>query len=59
MRLNNLGNIYLSQNDFSRAKDTYLKGIDLIDKDNSPNAVRYKANLYYNLAWAMRNLKRL
>ena len=55
--LNNLGNIYLSQQGFSKAKETYLKGIDLIDKDNTPNAVRAKANLYYNLAWAMRNLK--
>ena len=55
--LNNLGNIYLSKNEFSKAKNTYLEGVDLIDKDNSPNAVRYKANLYYNLAWVMRNLK--
>lgn len=55
--LNNLGNIFLSQENFSKAKETYLEGIDLIDKDNSPNAIRYKVNLYYNLAWAMRNLK--
>ena len=55
--LNNLGNIYLSQNNFPKAKNTYLEGIDLIDKDNSPNAIKSKANLYYNLAWAMRNLK--
>ncbi|MCT4699743.1 tetratricopeptide repeat-containing sensor histidine kinase [Tenacibaculum haliotis] len=55
--LNNLGNIYLSQKKFKQAKNIYLQGIDLIKNDNSPNSVRFKANLYYNLAWAMRNLK--
>lgn len=55
--LNNLGNIYLSQNKFNKAKKTYLEGINLIKNDNSSNSVRFKANLYYNLAWAMRNLK--
>ncbi len=55
--LNNLGNIYLSQNEFKKAKKIYLQGVELIKNDNSQNAVRFKANLYYNLAWAMRNLK--
>ncbi|WP_418645802.1 tetratricopeptide repeat-containing sensor histidine kinase [Tenacibaculum insulae] len=55
--LNSLGNIYLSQKKYKKAKNTYLKGIDLIKNDNSPNSVRFKANLYYNLAWTMRNLK--
>ncbi|WP_408024963.1 tetratricopeptide repeat-containing sensor histidine kinase [Tenacibaculum sediminilitoris] len=55
--LNNLGNIYLSQSNYSKAKKTYLEGIELIQNDNSQNAVRFKANLYYNLAWAMRKLK--
>lgn len=55
--LSNLGSIYLSLKEFEKAKEFYLEGIKLIEKDNSPTAVRYKANLYYNLAWAMRNLK--
>ncbi|WP_420552565.1 tetratricopeptide repeat-containing sensor histidine kinase [Tenacibaculum aiptasiae] len=55
--LNNLGNIYLSQKKFKKAKNIYLEGINLIKNNNSQNAVRFKANLYYNLAWAMRNLK--
>ena len=55
--LNNLGNIYLSLGEFDKSKEIYLDGIDLIKNDNSPNAVRFKAKLYYNLAWAMRNLK--
>ncbi|QTE22287.1 tetratricopeptide repeat-containing sensor histidine kinase [Polaribacter cellanae] len=54
---NNLGNIYLVLDNFKTAKKNYLEGIELIKNDNSQNAVREKANLYYNLAWAMRNLK--
>jgi signal transduction histidine kinase len=53
----NLGSIYLSQKKFALAKKTYLRGIQLLENDNSQNAVRIKADLYYNLAWAMRNLK--
>ncbi|WP_299065654.1 tetratricopeptide repeat protein [uncultured Polaribacter sp.] len=55
--LNNLGSIYLSLNNFEEAKKIYNRGIDLIKNDKSEKAVRYKAKLYYNLAWAMRNLK--
>ncbi|QOD60542.1 tetratricopeptide repeat protein [Polaribacter haliotis] len=54
---NNLGNIYLALNNFEKAKEVYLKGINLIKNDNSQTSVRQKADLYYNLAWAMRNLK--
>lgn len=57
LALNNLGSIYLSQNNFELAKETYLLGIDIIKNDNSQKAVVVKAGLYYNLAWAMRNLK--
>lgn len=53
----NLGSIYLSLGDFEKAKEIYNEGINLIKNDKSPNAIRYKAKLYYNLAWAMRNLK--
>ena len=55
--VNSLGNIYLSQNNFEKAKEIYFSGIDLIKNDNTQNAVRFKSNLYYNLGWAMRNLK--
>jgi two-component system NarL family sensor kinase len=53
----NLGSIYLSLEQFELAKKTYLRGIQLLENHNSQNAVRIKADLYYNLAWAMRNLK--
>jgi two-component system NarL family sensor kinase len=53
----NLGSIYLSQQKFALAKETYLSGIELLKNHNNQNAVRIKADLYYNLAWAMRNLK--
>lgn len=55
--INNLANIYLLQENFKKSKDVYLEGIELIEKNNSTRAVKLKANLYYNLAWAMRNLK--
>ncbi len=53
----NLGNIFLSESKYSEAKGFYFKALNLIKNDNGPVAVKYKANLYYNLAWAMRNLK--
>ena len=53
----NLGSIYLSQQKFALAKKTYLSGIELLKNHNNQNAVRIKADLYYNLAWVMRNLK--
>ena len=55
--LNNLANIYIRKEQYEKAKGIYLEAIDLIDKDTSETAVRYKGNLYFNLAWAMRNLK--
>ena len=55
--LNNLANIYMSSKNYDKAKEFYLQGISLIRNDNSQRAVKQKADLYYNLAWAMRNLK--
>lgn len=55
--LNNLGNIYLSSREFNKAKNIYTKGIELIKHNDNPKSIKVKANLYYNLAWAMRNLK--
>ena len=55
--INNLASVYLFQGDFLKSKKTYLKGLKLIRRDTSVMAIRLKADLYYNLAWAMRNLK--
>lgn len=55
--INNYGNINLSQGKFYVAKSNYLEAINLIKDDESANAVQTKADLYFNLAWAMRNLK--
>lgn len=55
--LNNLGNIYLSQEKYLKSKSTYLDALKMIKNNNNPNAVRTKATLYFNLAWAMRNLE--
>ena len=42
---------------FKEAKDLYRTALDLIDKDKSTTAFKYKRDLYYNLAWALYNLK--
>ncbi|WP_158530878.1 ATP-binding protein [Tenacibaculum sp. E3R01] len=54
---NNLGNIYLVQHQYSKSKELYFKGIDLIEDDSSEKLIGLKAELFYNLAWALRNLK--
>ena len=55
--INNLANVYLLQGDFEKSKIKYSEGINLIEGDTTVRAIRLKATLYYNLAWAMRNLK--
>ena len=54
--LNNLGNIFLSQKEYKKSKEIYLEAIALIEKSDDPKAIRIKSSLYFNLAWAMRNL---
>jgi two-component system NarL family sensor kinase len=55
--LNNLGNIFLSQKEYKKSKEFYKEAINLIKNDSSSRANRVKTGLYFNLAWAMRNLK--
>ncbi|UAM98763.1 tetratricopeptide repeat protein [Polaribacter litorisediminis] len=55
--LNNLGNIFLSQKKYKKSKEIYKEAIHLIKNDSSSKANRVKSGLYFNLAWAMRNLK--
>jgi two-component system NarL family sensor kinase len=55
--LNNLGNIHMDLGEFEVAKEIYNQGISSIKNNQSPKAKRYTENLYYNLAWTMRNLK--
>lgn len=55
--LGNLASIHVLEKDYLKAKQIYFKAIDLIDKNNSSTAVKYKEDLYYNLAWALYNLK--
>ena len=55
--INNLANAYLLNKDFEQSKKIYFEGIKLIKRDTSTRAIRIKENLYFNMAWAMRNLK--
>ena len=53
----NLANVYLSERKYIQSKKIYFEALDLIKNENSAVAIKYKVNLYANLAWAMRNLK--
>ncbi|WP_397447382.1 tetratricopeptide repeat protein [Polaribacter sp. R77954] len=55
--LNNLANVYLSQKEYQKSKDIYLEALKLIENNSDSKAFRTKADLHYNLAWAMRNLE--
>ena len=55
--LGNIASIYVLEEKFKEAKDLYRTALDLIDKDKSTTAFKYKRDLYYNLAWALYNLK--
>lgn len=55
--LSNLANIHVLEKDYIKAKEIYKKAITLIEFNKSSKAIRYKENLYYNLAWALYNLE--
>ena len=55
--LTNLASIYMLEDNYTEAKKIYLKALGLLAEDTSSAAVRYKEDLYYNLAWALYNLK--
>lgn len=55
--LGNLASISLVQGNYSEAKITYSKALNLIENDTTTLAIKYKENLYYNLAWALFLLK--
>lgn len=55
--LGNLASIYVLENEYKKAKELYYDALDLIENDNSSTAFRYKKDLYFNLAWALYNLK--
>ena len=51
------GNIALNTLETCAKWGIYLDETLNLEKDNSSRSVKLKANLYYNLAWAMRKLK--
>jgi two-component system NarL family sensor kinase len=55
--LTNLASIYMLEDDFKQAKKLYLEALSLIAEDKSTIGVGYKEDIYYNLAWALYNLK--
>jgi signal transduction histidine kinase len=55
--LGNLASVHVIEKDFEKAKIVYKKALDLIEKDKSSRAIKYKEDLNYNLAWALYNLK--
>lgn len=55
--LGNLASIYLEEKKFNNAKTIYLEAIDHIKNNKSDEAVRFKEDLYFNLAWALYKMK--
>ncbi|MEN8766584.1 MAG: ATP-binding protein [Polaribacter sp.] len=55
--LGNLASIYLLEEEYQKAKKTYIEALALIAFDESPKAIRFKASLYGNLSWSMYKMK--
>lgn len=55
--LGNLGNILLMKSNFKEAKRVYLEALSLIEGVKTTKSLKYKEDLYYNLAYAMYMLK--
>ena len=55
--LGNLASIHLLEGDYNKAKEIYNKALGLLENENSSVSIQYKEDLYYNLAWALYNLK--
>ncbi|TVZ55803.1 signal transduction histidine kinase [Lutibacter sp. Hel_I_33_5] len=53
----NLANIYLFKKDLKRSKQTTLKALKFIENVKGLKIDRYKADLYFNLAYAMYKLE--
>ena len=53
----NLANIYLEQKKYKRAKEIYYEALYIIQEDKTSVAIKYKEDLYYNLAWTLYLLK--
>ena len=55
--LGNLASIYLDEKKFIDAKSIYLQAINLIKNNESNKAIRFKEDLYFNLAWTLYRMK--
>lgn len=53
----NFASIFLYRGDFENAKKRYYFALDAIKNLKTQRAVELKSALYYNIAWAMRNLE--
>ncbi|MDT7832271.1 ATP-binding protein [Flavobacteriaceae bacterium S356] len=53
----NLAGIYLYESDYEKSKQTTLKALNFLDNIKGEKADRYKADLYFNLAYAMYMLR--
>lgn len=53
----NLAGVYLYKSDYDKSKETTLKALSYISNIKGEKADRYKADLYFNLAYAMYMLR--
>ncbi|NVK53326.1 MAG: tetratricopeptide repeat protein [Flavobacteriaceae bacterium] len=53
----NLANIHLGEKNYIKAKETYIDALALIENNKTNSGVKYKEQVYYNLAWTLYLLK--
>ncbi|RLJ97730.1 signal transduction histidine kinase [Tenacibaculum discolor] len=55
--ITNLASIYLLEKKYNKAREKYYESLELIEKDTSIKAVKFKERLYLNLSFALYKLK--
>ncbi|MDG2193960.1 MAG: tetratricopeptide repeat protein [Polaribacter sp.] len=55
--LGNLASIYVELKEYEKAKNIYLKALGLIEDDKTSSALKYREDLYFNIAYALYLLK--
>lgn len=55
--LGNLASIYVELKEYEKAKKIYLKALGLIEDNKTSSALKYREDLYFNIAYALYLLK--
>lgn len=53
----NLASVFVEKKEYKKGKEIYGKALTYLKNEKSLKAIEYKELLYYNIAWALYNLK--